>query len=59
MIIRNTYGRYKWEKRLRNFEDTKGVINSRKSKDRKYNDQIKNDTQNIKQKSKDRATQTH
>ena len=47
------------------FEDTKGVIISRKSKkDRQYNDQTKkvkrinNDLQNITQKTKDRATST-
>jgi hypothetical protein len=44
------------------FEDTKGVIRSRKLKDRQYNDLKKkdkrtnNDLQNITQKNKDRIT---
>ena len=46
------------------FEDTKGVIKIRKSKDRQHNGQLKkekktnNDLQNITQKTKDRVTQT-
>jgi hypothetical protein len=46
------------------FEDTKGVIRSRKSKDRQYNDQKKkdkrtnNDLQNTTRKTKDRTTRT-
>ena len=39
------------------FEDTKGVIRSRKlKKDRQYN--VNNDLQNTTQKTKDRATRT-
>jgi hypothetical protein len=41
--------------------DTKGVIRSRKSNDRQYNDQMKrtnNNLQNNTQKTKDRATRT-
>ena len=46
------------------FEDTKGVIRSRKSKERQYNGQkkkdkrTKNNIQNTTQKTKDRATLT-
>jgi hypothetical protein len=46
------------------FEDTKGVISSRKSKDKQHNDQQKknqrtnNDLQNITQKTKYQATRT-
>ena len=46
------------------FEDTKGVIRIRKSKDRQYNGQKKknkrtnNDIQNIAHKTKDRVTRT-
>ena len=46
------------------FEDTKGVIRSRKSEDRQYNGQKKkykrrnNDLHNITQKIKDQATRT-
>ena len=46
------------------FEDTKGVIRSRKSKDRQNNGQAKEDKrtnnvlQNVTQKTKDRATRT-
>jgi len=46
------------------FEDTKGVIRSRKSKDRKHNGQMKrnkrinNDLRNTLQKTKDRAIRT-
>jgi hypothetical protein len=43
------------------FEDTKGVIRSRKSNDRQYNDQMKrtnNNLQNNTQKTKDQATRT-
>ena len=47
---------------LKKFEDTEGVIRSRKSKkDRQYNAKRKrtnNDQQNITQKTKDRATRT-
>ena len=45
-----------WEK----FEDTKGLIRSRKSKDKQHNGQTKkyNDLQNITQKTKDWATRT-
>jgi hypothetical protein len=48
----------------RKFEDTKGVIRSRKSKDKQNNGQRKrtkwtsNDLQNITQKTKDRSTRT-
>ena len=47
------------------FEDNKRLIRSRISKDRQYNGQqkknkrTKNDLQNIRQKTKDRATKTH
>jgi hypothetical protein len=50
--------------KLEEFEDTKGVIRMRKSKDIQCNDQKKkdkrtnNDLQNITQKTKDRETQT-
>jgi hypothetical protein len=50
---------------LKNFEDTKGVFKSRKSKtDRQHNDQmekhkrVSNDLQNTTRKTKDRATRT-
>jgi hypothetical protein len=61
-MIRNEYGCDKYKTQLRKCEDTKGVIRSRKAKDRQYNGQRKmtnNDTQNIIQKNKDRATRTH
>ena len=38
------------------FEDTKGVIRNRKSKNRKHNGQKKKDLQHIAQKTTDRAT---
>jgi len=52
------------------FEDTSGVIRSRKSEDRQYNGQrekdrqyngqrTNNDVQNIQQKTKDRANEPH
>ena len=53
---------------MEEFEDTKGVIRIRKSKDRQHNGQKKrkkgqttiyNDLQNITQKTKDRVTRTH
>jgi len=49
---------------LKEFEDTKGVIKIRKSKNRQHNGQKKkdkrtnNDLQNTTQKTKDRATRT-
>ena len=53
-----------WLSLKEEFEDTKGVIRSRKSKDRQYNDQKKkdkrtnNDLQNTTRKTKDRTTRT-
>ena len=44
-MIRNKYGCDKCKTRLRNFEDTKGVIRSLESKDGQYNYQKKNDKQ--------------
>ena len=57
-IILNT-GIYGYHRFKEKFEDTKGVIRSRKSKDRQHNDQKKkNNLQYITKKTKDWATRT-
>ena len=64
-IYRYQQYNHKYNKKIKEFEDTKGVIKIRKSKkDRQHNSQKKkdkrtnNDLQNITHKTKDRVTRT-